>query len=85
MKTKIALMKEMEAKGLSFTANVIMNGCAKPCTKMRTILKLIEAGADVRQAQFETCQVIVNGFAFWLGALDKGPEAVLNGEGMIRS
>lgn len=69
--TKIQAMRKMEEKGLSFTANVIMNGCGKPTKKMTTILALLDAGHDVRQAQFETCAVIIDGAFTWLGALDE--------------
>jgi hypothetical protein len=76
--TKIQAMNAMEKVGLSFTANVIMNGCGKPATKMRTILKLIESGHDVRRAPFDTCALIVDGELISFGALDCGVDAVLN-------
>lgn len=75
--TKIQAMKALEAKGLGFTANVIMNGCGKPATKMRTLVKLIEAGVEVRHAPYETCAVVIENKFFWLGALDEGFDAIL--------
>jgi hypothetical protein len=68
--TKIQAMREMEKAGLSFTANVIMNGCGKPTKKMTTILALIAKGHEVRQAQFETCALVIDGNFTWFSALD---------------
>lgn len=77
MNTKSKLVAEMEKQGLGFTANVIVNGCGKPCTKMKTILEILSRGFDVRPAQFETCQVLIKGRAIWLEELDKGTDQVL--------
>ncbi len=74
--TKFEAMKAMEKQGLGFTANVIMNGCGKPATKMKTILALIGRGLIVSHAPMETCAVVVNGRFFWLGALDAGADEV---------
>lgn len=70
--TKIQAMKAMEANGLGFTANVIMNGCGKPTKKMSTILDLIADGADVRHAQFNCYTLLVDGNEISLGQLDYG-------------
>jgi hypothetical protein len=75
--TKIQAMKELEKAGMSFTANVIMNGCGKPTKKMQTLVELIRAGHDVRHAQFDCYTVIINGADVTLGHLDSGAEAVL--------
>jgi hypothetical protein len=72
MRTKIQAMKALEKAGMSFTANVIMNGCGKPTTKMNTLLDLMAAGHDVRHAPHETCAVVIDGEFTWLGALDRG-------------
>lgn len=81
MTKKIELMKKLEANGLSFTANVILTGCGKPVTKMKTLSDLIDRGYEIRPAQFETTQVVITGMgqcvAVWLGALDKGADAVI--------
>lgn len=70
MKTKIKLMRELEKRGLSFTANVILNGCGKPVTKMKKIVALLDAGHSVYHAPFETCALVIDGEFTWLGALD---------------
>jgi hypothetical protein len=68
--TKRETIRELEAKGFSFTVNVIMNGCGKPATKLKNLLKLVNTGHNVRHAQFETCAVIVDGEMQWFSALD---------------
>ena len=74
--TKIQAMIELEKQGLSFTANVIMNGCGKPTTKMVAILELINMGYDVSHAPYETCAIIVNGKFLWFSTLDNGAKEV---------
>jgi hypothetical protein len=68
--TKIQAMQALEKAGLSFTANVIMNGCDKPTLKMKTILNLIQAGHDVRHAPQETLAIIIDGEFTWISKLD---------------
>ncbi len=77
--TKIQAMKAMEAKGLSFTANVLMNGCSKPTAKMKTILKLIDMGHEVRHAPFETCAVVVDGVYVSFSRLGTELNALVDG------
>ena len=74
MLTKIQAMRALEEKGLNFTANIIMNGCSSPTRKMNKILKLIEMGHDVRQAQVETCAMVIDGKFVWFGDLAKMKE-----------
>ncbi len=76
MKTKIQAMRALEKSGLSFTANVIMNGCGKPTTKMNTLCDLLERGYEIRQAQFDTMTVVVSNVMITLGKLDQGAAAV---------
>lgn len=77
--TKIEAMRAMEKAGLSFTANVLMNGCSKPTAKICTILKLIEMGYAVSHAPFETCAVNVSGVYVSFGRLNTEFGALLEG------
>jgi len=69
-KTHTQIVQELEAKGFSFTVNVIQTGYGRPKTKIRNLHRLLDMGYDVRHVQFETCEIIVDGDFKWLGALD---------------
>jgi len=69
-KTHTQIVQELEAKGFSFTVNVIQNGSGMPKTKIRNLHRLLDMGYHVRHAQFETSAIIVDGDFKWLSALD---------------
>ena len=71
------LISFLEAKGLSFTVNVITSGCSKPVTKMRTIVDLLNEGHDVRQSFYDTMSILVDGWEVDLIVLNDGIGGVL--------
>ena len=58
-------------RGASFLANVIMNGCSKPTTKLHNLIKLLDKGIQVQCAQFDMFTITVDGERHPLSYLDK--------------
>lgn len=83
MNTKAALMNEMERSGLSFTANVIMNGCSKPVTKMKTVCELLRRGIDVRPVGFSCYSLLVDNHHISFSDLDRGADHIQNFMGIV--
>ena len=75
MTTKQALYRELSQhdRGVSFLANVIVNGCSKPTTKLRNLKRLLDAGHSVQMQQFAMFYLTIDGcMGYPFSVLDTG-------------
>lgn len=70
MKKTLYMELQGMGKDLGFIANVILCHCRKPKTKLRNLKKLLDAGYDVRSAQFDMFSIVVNSEVRSLSWLD---------------
>lgn len=61
MKTKYLLMNKADRLGAGFVANVILNWHRNPTKKLAGLVRLLEAGKNVRTGQFNIDVLIVDG------------------------
>lgn len=55
---------------IRFVANVIFTSCSKPATKLKNLFKLLDAGCEVRSAQFDLFKIRVDGELHDINYLD---------------
>jgi len=56
--------------GVCFITNVIFNHCANVTKKLNNLIKILDAGFEVRPAQFDMFRIRVDGFVFGIDYLD---------------
>ena len=73
MKAELYRELSQRDRGVSFLANVIVNGCAKPTTKLRNLKKLLDAGHEIQMQQFAMFQLTIDGcMGYPFNVLDTG-------------
>jgi hypothetical protein len=72
------LIRRLESHGLSFTVNVILNGCSKPMSKLKTLQGLINNGHDVVHSSNEVYAILIDGQYRLFSVLDKGIPEIEN-------